>query len=676
MVGTAAPATESPVEPALDDDTGPSAEPPRRTRWPYAVAGPLYLGLAVWLWWGVWSTHPTTTGSCGCGDPSLFTWFLEWPAYALRHGQNPLHSTALFHPSGINLLSNTSVLVIGVVLAPVTWLFGPVATLNVALTLAPALSALGAFWLIRRWVAFAPAAFVGALVFGFSPFVISDLAVAHLMTATLVMVPLWVGALDELLLRQRRSPLWMGVGLGVVGAVEFFISTEMTVILTLCTLLGLALLVGHGLVVDRGALARHARHAAPGVGLAALVFVVLCAYPAWYALAGPSHLPGLVWPAIPYFGGFVVKSFFSAPTRHSTLLELGGYFGHPLPSPAYVGWSVVAVLAAGLVAFRRDRRLWFFAAMIFLTAALSLGRGRHPSRSWVPWDLFVHLSVLENVIEQRFVLIMYLAIGAMLAIVIDRVRFASWPAPGVRRARHASGEARASPGSRVLHWVAAAAVAAAALVPMALPFVPDLPYATRAITLPPWFTRVGAHLSPRAVVLTYPPPFSGIQSSMTWQAVDRMQFDQAGGGGPQGTPARAGRQRPGFKVLARLGFGFGRAPQGTPVEIAAVRAALADWGVTVVAVPRLEHTSALFAGDDAAYDAAFMTAAIGRRPRIEDRAWVWYGVDRPVAPLRVAAGELDTCDPVLPGHRHRPMAAVTDCVYALSTRAPPAPHSP
>ena len=98
----------------------------------------------------MWTTHPTATATCGCGDPALFMWFLEWPAYALAHGHNPFYSTAMFHPGGINLLSNTSVLAIGVPLAPVTWLFGPVATLNVAQTLAPVLSALSTFWLLRR----------------------------------------------------------------------------------------------------------------------------------------------------------------------------------------------------------------------------------------------------------------------------------------------------------------------------------------------------------------------------------------------------------------------------------------------------------------------------------------------------------------------------------------------
>ena len=189
--------------------------------------------LAVALWWHVWSTHPSTVTTCGCDDPSLFAWFLEWPAYALAHGHNPFYSTALFHPTGINLLSNTSVLAIGIPLAPVTWLFGPVATLNVASTLGPALSALAMFWLLRRWVTWAPAAFVGGLVFGFAPVVVDNMAVAHLNLVGLALLPLMVAL-------PRRAPAAAaperagdGLALGVLVAVQFFVSTEMLVMAVL-----------------------------------------------------------------------------------------------------------------------------------------------------------------------------------------------------------------------------------------------------------------------------------------------------------------------------------------------------------------------------------------------------------------------------------------------------------
>jgi len=101
-------------------------------RWPtwrrLALAGICYLTLSVVIWWHVWSA-PTVTPPRSTATRTLL-WYLEWPAYALAHGANPFFSTAMFHPGGVNLLANTSVLGIGIPLAPLTWAFGPVLTLT------------------------------------------------------------------------------------------------------------------------------------------------------------------------------------------------------------------------------------------------------------------------------------------------------------------------------------------------------------------------------------------------------------------------------------------------------------------------------------------------------------------------------------------------------------------
>ncbi len=201
------------TEPAEPAGTDRGAGGPHRAR-ALLVAGGAYLVLALLLWWNVWTGHPTSTTTCGCGDSSLFTWFIEWPAYAISHGLGPFFTTTVGFPGGVNLPANTSVLAIGMALAPVTWLFGPVAAMNVALTLAPALSALAMFVLLQRWVSWAPASFFGGLFYGFSPFVLVSLADAHLMLGMAFVPPLVVACLDELLVRRRRPPAVTGVALG------------------------------------------------------------------------------------------------------------------------------------------------------------------------------------------------------------------------------------------------------------------------------------------------------------------------------------------------------------------------------------------------------------------------------------------------------------------------------
>jgi hypothetical protein len=167
----------------------------------------------------------------------------------------------------------------------------------------------------------------------------------------------------------------------------------------------------------------------------------------------------------------------------------------------------------------------------------------------------------------------------------------------------------------------------------------------QAVILPPWYTRVAPNLPSGRVLLSFPAPFSGIQAAMSWQAVNRMHYSQAGGSGPQGTPARAGSAAPGFNVLTALGLGVGAPlPTGSPADIAAVRHALRVWQVTTVVVSTNPAAPSLQQGHDATYAAAFMTTVLGRLPVTQAGAWVWYGVSPQLgAALPVRVGTLQQC---------------------------------
>ena len=501
-------------------------------------AGAAYLVVGFVLWVHAWVDGASTHTLCGCGDPALFLWFFQWPATALAHGENPFYSTALFHPTGVNLLAQTSVTGLSLPLVPVTWIWGPVASLNVASTLTPAITAFTAFVVMRRWVSWTPAAFLGGLLYGFSPFVLTSLEFAHLMTAALMLLPLILAVLDEIVVRQRHSPVWAGVVLGVLVFAQFFLSSELLAITALVAAVCLVALVIAALAADRDTVRRLAPHAAKGLAVGLVVGGVLLAWPVWFALEGPAHLSGLVWPNVGVIGGFIPSSYVSAgyPNPHNVFMTLGGYEGAPLASAGYLGWGFVAVLLGGIVAFRRDRRLWFFGFVLVLCVACSLGE-RHGQ--WEPAWVFTKLPLIENVIEQRFMAIGFLAAAIMLAIVLECIH-------------------RVLPDWRGI--MAAVAAACVALVPMTVTFGTRLPFAMRPVILPRWYTEVAPTLPPGRVLLSYPAPFSGNQSAMAWQAVNRMQYSQAGGGGPQGVQRRAGSAAPGFKVLGSPGF-RGRRPR-------------------------------------------------------------------------------------------------------------------
>jgi hypothetical protein len=639
------------------------------------VAFAVYLGIALAFWWHAWSTHPTSTTVCGCGDPARFLWFLEWPAYALTHGHAVFYSQWLFHPAGINLLNDTSVLAFGVGLAPVTWLFGPVATLNTAATLIPALSALSMFWLLRRWVAWAPAAFVGGLVYGFSPFVLSGLATGWL-TTMLALPPLMIGCFDELCLRNRWKAGWVGTGLGVLCAVQYFLSTEVLAISALLSVIGLVPLAVYATVFHRAELRCRAPRIAIGFATAAGVALALLAYPVWFIFAGPAHLRGLVWPAIqPGYYGTPLSGFFRLTnTAQATTLQrrYGGYQGIALHQTEYLGAVLLIVLITGTLLWLRDRRLWLFLFVGATSVSLCL-TPFWPNDYWVPWRILGHLPVVQNILPVRFASMAYLAAAVMLGIIVDHAHGSTLRL--VERAgagAHSPSRGTSRRWSRPIAGLVAVVVAVVALGPMAWYYGTAFPLTMEPVVLPAWFQTVAPHLPAGQVVLTYPSAFGGLQAPMAWQAVNRMSYALVGGDGPASVPQRAGAERPGYTVLADSTFGSVPATAYLPSSVAKVRRALQGWGTTVVVIPDQPELPAYDRGDNTAYAVALMTAALGAAPRYESRAWTWSIPAHPAPSLTVDPAAFRSCV----GHVNSPVGdrqAVPDCMVAASAVVPAAP---
>jgi hypothetical protein len=620
----------------------------------------------VALWWQVWSTHPTAVTTCGCNDPALMQWFLAWPAAALAHGHSPLYSTALFPPDGINLLSNTGVLALGLPLAPVTWVFGPVATLNVASTIGPALSALAMFWLVRRWVDWAPAAFVAGLLFGFGPFAVANLAVAHLNTAILALLPLMVGCLDEILVRQRRSWRVTGTALGGLVVLQFFLSTEILLIMALSVLIGVLLLLAYGAAHGQGELRRRAPHAWRGLATATALAALLLAFPVWFALEGPAHLSGLVWPTLrPGAGGIDLSSIWHLRFLDRGGVELyAGYLGPALPRAEYLGIGMLVVLGAGLLVWRRDRRLWFFGAMAVVATILSLGV---ENRTWVPWRLLAHVPLIRNISVARFEAVASLCVAIVLAVVVDHVHRAvierariraTGPAPGTDHApRRTPALVVGALGAGAL----ALGVAAVALVPVATAFVGTVPLTAEPVHVPRWFTGTDPRVPPGQVVLTFPPPSAGA-AAMSWQAIESMHFVLASGSGPQSIPARAGPAGAGLELMTAASLPLYAPSAPSLRQLLGVRRAIAHWGVTTIVVPDPAGLQPPFDRTaPTAFGLALFTEAEGTTPTRRDDAWVWHVGRSPLAVHPVSPTEFSRCVSAAE-HAGGRLGAVPSCV--------------
>ena len=292
-------------------------------------------------------------------------------------------------------------------------------------------------------------------------------------------------------------------------------------------MVGTALLLGGVAWRSPVEITQRAGHAVRGLATAAGLAAAVLAYPLWFLVRGPAHLDGPVWSngAVGRFG--TTPASFVSTTGLADLrpgmLRFGGYQGPVLVGLGYLGLGVLVISVVGTVVWRHDRRLLLFGSVGLVAAVLSLGPGHG---SWVPWQAVERIPWVGDIVEARFTLVVALCVAVMAGIVADRV----WCEAG---------------------GVAGWAVVAAAVVPTVIVLWPNLPLTTRPVVVPRWFAEVGHTLPPGKVVLAYPAPFSGLQSSQAWQALDAMRWAQAGGGGPEGQPVHAGAARCGVRGALR-----------------------------------------------------------------------------------------------------------------------------
>lgn len=637
LVPPVVPAGHAGPAPALPPWTHGSADHPRglpvRAAWRVGRRVGLHLLVigtyslfGVALWWRAWDGHLSTSLTCACGDAGQAVWFVAWPAYALSHGLDPFFSGALFAPHGVNLLANASSTAAGIVLAPLTLSAGPIAATTVALTLAPALSAWACWVACRRMVAWRPAAAIAGLLFGFSPFVVTNLALGHVGLALLVAPPLLFTAVGRLLFGSPAHPRRLGAGIGLLLSLQLFASPEILAALAV---------VGLPVTAVTAAVARRrlatGTDLARGLGAAVVTAVAVLAVPMWFALAGPRHLSGRIWPGAPVDGN-ALSSFVSpgAYGAHATtLLRLGGYEGLRGPPSAYLGPFVLAAAALALgFAWRRATArvlasVCAAAAVLSIGALLVLGSG-HTLGVWTPWRLVATLPLLEDVIPQRLSAVVDLGVALLVGVGADAARARLGGSRGSEPAR--ARRRRLNAGAAITRRAALTGgtlVAAGVVAAGSMWWTFQVPLATRTVSLPRWFSQRARALPPGAVVLSVPFPFPTDASSgpMVWQAVDGMSFLLAGGYGKapgrQGVPLAAGSESVAQRVLARLsGAAAGPLPRGSPSQVAALRRALAAWDVRDVVVtarardPRLAVT--------------ILSEAIRAPPVREAGAWVWH----------------------------------------------------
>ena len=373
-------------------------------------------------------------------DGGVYVWDFWWMAHAVEHLSNPWFTRSIVAPAGVQLGYHALMPLEGVLMLPVTLLFGPSASYNLLSILMPGLMCYAAYRVARLWLPTGVGAVFAGAFFGLSSIMAWHAWYQLNLAAGAVFLPLAL----EAAVRLRRSEGGRGGGwgkqaavLGVVVGASLLTDQESFVLVLIVVLAALVpWLVSPAWPQRLGA-----------AGTAAVVSL-LVASPQIVAMVAQTRAGGGAIPA-----GTVATDYADSGTEFPALfgvspraVRLGltwltpiSYRG-PVRDGVLTFGLVLSVLAvAGLVVSWRRRSAWKLALLWFASAALALGSvlkiGTHTyvplAQTWhgvrlsgaMPFTWFVQLPGMAGFREAaRLTMLGALPAALLAGAAVDRLR--------------------------------------------------------------------------------------------------------------------------------------------------------------------------------------------------------------------------------------------------------------
>jgi hypothetical protein len=394
---------------------------------PRALALVGYALLAVGLTWPTaryLTTHVAEADGgrfaySGLGDTAQFTWSLWWAARALATAHNPFATDLVFYPEGAPLYLHALVFSSGFLLAPITYLFGAVASYNLSTMLGLAGTGYAVFLLAGHFSSRGVAAwFAGALVAA-CPFLTMKFQVSHLNLLHLGWLALFILGI----IRLSETGAWRYVLLSAISfvcnaftdwylaiiasfALAFWVGLSIwraprrlvlvsryAMVIVLATIALAPLLVGMWATRDRFERMSEAKWASWQIGVHGY----------------SSDAVGLFFPSLlqPFWRG--AAEALTAPLVARVPVAEGWYIA--------AGWVLLGLAGAGVWRYGRAQwRLLVFAGLFWL---LSLGPELRlfgiPTGLPMPYALLQRLPVLETGRRPNLFAIVCILIAAIFA---------------------------------------------------------------------------------------------------------------------------------------------------------------------------------------------------------------------------------------------------------------------
>ena len=388
--------------------------------------------LIVFIAAGVAVTWPLATYLAGhlpsTRDTASYVWGFYWVTHQVIHLANPWFTSQMAAPVGVQLGFHTVMPLPGLLMTPVTLLFGPSASYNLIVAITPGLLGYAMYRAARLWLPSATGAIAAGAFFGLSA-MLTQQAWYHL---NIALGAMFLPMALEASVRLRRIPgRRQAVILGLVMGAAVLTDQESAVLAAMVT--GLTLLPW---LVYRPSWAK--------LRPAALAVVI------GTVLASPQII-AMVQEVVLARGGLAINQHLLAVSYKQYGIGLPGMFS-PTPRVADFGLgslaqpflhgrdneglpefgTVLTVLALlGLAASWRRRNAWLLAALWAGCATLALGTslwiGKHQylplAMSWqrvrvsglMPYTWFIRIPGLSSFREADRLAILGLVPAALLA---------------------------------------------------------------------------------------------------------------------------------------------------------------------------------------------------------------------------------------------------------------------
>ncbi|MGC2275735.1 MAG: hypothetical protein WA571_06970, partial [Candidatus Binatus sp.] len=348
-------------------------------------------------------------------DPPQTMWFFNWWRFSLAHALNPFISHWVWAPSGINLAWTTFVPLPAWISIPLQVTLGEPATYNIIMMLMPPLAAFGAFILCRRVTGAMWPSVLGGYIFGFSPYMLGEM-LGHMVCVPFFPLPL-IGLVVLQRLDDEISSARFSVMLAALLVIEFLFSVELFATITLIG--GFSLLLA--LVLFDNATRSRLRGLISPIVVGYVISTILLSPYLYYMLAF-EHPSGSIWPPSNFSAdliGFVIprQTIWWGTAKFATAISRR-FAGYIMENGDYLGVALIVLVEL----FRR--RFWPTPAGKFLTILFlaiivgALGPTLHIGGAAgfaMPWAIFQHLPLIENILPVRFMMYAFLVIAIMAA---------------------------------------------------------------------------------------------------------------------------------------------------------------------------------------------------------------------------------------------------------------------